>query len=132
DQKILLLQRLIQHAETTAHYSIYYGKGRDAYDIRGRTAHESIFNLNDGSYRCPNSQQGYSAFSTWTRGLAWAILGYAEQLEFLEAQGSGSRTGRRNGAAVSSHNPRVDSETPASETTALFLKAATATADSYL
>src|SRR5207237_5804302 len=23
-------------------------------------------------------------FSTWTRGLAWAILGYAEQLEFLE------------------------------------------------
>jgi unsaturated chondroitin disaccharide hydrolase len=85
DQKISLLDRLVQHAETTALYGIYYGEGRDAYDARGRTAHESIFNLNDGSYRCPNSQQGYSPFSTWTRGLAWAILGYAEQLEFLES-----------------------------------------------
>ena len=27
---------------------------------RGRTAHESIFNVNDGNFRCPNSQQGYS------------------------------------------------------------------------
>ena len=83
DQSISLLRRLLDHAETTARYSIYYGKGRDAFDVRGRTAHESIFNVNDGSYRCPNSQQGYSPFSTWTRGLAWAILGFAEQLEFL-------------------------------------------------
>jgi unsaturated chondroitin disaccharide hydrolase len=51
--------------------------------VRGRTAHESIFNLNSGVYRCPNSQQGYSPFSTWTRGLAWALTGFAEQLEFL-------------------------------------------------
>src|SRR6185369_6343644 len=86
DQKISLLGRLVQHANTTARYSIYYGKGRDGYDVSGRTAHESIFNLNDGSYRCPNSQQGYSPFTTWTRGLAWAILGYAEQLEFLETR----------------------------------------------
>ena len=40
---------------------------------------------NDGNYRCPNSQQGYSPFSTWTRGLAWAMCGFAEQLEFFEA-----------------------------------------------
>jgi unsaturated chondroitin disaccharide hydrolase len=33
----------------------------------------------------PSSQQGYSPFSTWTRGLAWAMLGFAEQLEFLAA-----------------------------------------------
>ena len=64
-------------------YSVYYGEGRDAYDVRGRMAHESIFNSNDGTYRCPNSQQGYSPFSTWTRGLAWAMCGFAEQLEFL-------------------------------------------------
>ena len=38
---------------------------------------------NDGGFRCPNSQQGYSPFSTWTRGLAWAMCGFAEQLEFL-------------------------------------------------
>ncbi len=83
DQPISLLERLLDHAKTTASCNIYYGEDRDSYDIRGRTAHESIFNLKDGSYRCPNSQQGYSPFSTWTRGLAWAILGFAEQLEFL-------------------------------------------------
>src|SRR5213594_4137826 len=83
DARISLLQRLVEHADTTARYAIYYGEGRDAYDVPGRTAHESIFNINDGSYRCPDSQQGFSPFSTWMRGLAWAILGYAEQLEFL-------------------------------------------------
>ncbi|MEO8482573.1 MAG: glycosyl hydrolase [Acidobacteriota bacterium] len=83
DQRISLLRRLCQHAETTARFGVYYGTGRDHYDVRGRVAHESIFNVNDGSYRCPNSQQGYSPFTTWTRGLAWIICGYAEQLEFL-------------------------------------------------
>jgi unsaturated chondroitin disaccharide hydrolase len=87
DRRISLLQRLLEHAETTAEFAIYYGQGRDAYDVPGRTAHESIFNTNDGSYRCPNSQQGYSPFTTWTRGLAWAICGYAEQLEFLQTLG---------------------------------------------
>jgi hypothetical protein len=79
-----LLERALQHIEATAKYSVYYGEGRDSYDERGRTAHESIFNPNDGRYRCPNSQQGYSGFTTWTRGLAWAMVGFAEQLEFLE------------------------------------------------
>lgn len=83
DESISLLQRLIEHARNTARYNVYYGNGRDAYDIRGRTVHEAIFNRNDGHFRCPSTQQGYSPFSTWTRGLAWAILGYAEQLEFL-------------------------------------------------
>jgi hypothetical protein len=84
DRRISLLDRLTEHARATAKYSVYYGEGRDAYDVRGRVAHESIFNTNDGHYRCPNSQQGYSAFSTWTRGLAWAMCGFAEQLEFLD------------------------------------------------
>jgi hypothetical protein len=83
DRRISLLERLIGHADATARYSVYYGEGRDFYDVRGRTAHESVFNTNDGNYRCPNSQQGYSPFSTWTRGLAWAMLGFAEQLEFI-------------------------------------------------
>jgi hypothetical protein len=88
DGSISLLERLLQHAHTTARFNIYEGPQRDgarrdAYDVRGRTAHEAIFNINDGTFRCPNSQQGYSPFSTWTRGLAWAILGFAEQLEFL-------------------------------------------------
>ncbi|MDR0901894.1 MAG: glycosyl hydrolase, partial [Opitutaceae bacterium] len=83
DRRISLLARLLQHAETTSRFNVYFGAGRDLYDLRGRVAHESIFNLNDGSYRCPSSQQGYSAFTTWTRGLSWILCGYSEQLEFL-------------------------------------------------
>jgi len=63
---------------------VFYGEGRDVYDLRGRAVHECVFNMNDGNYRCPSSQQGYSPFSTWTRGQAWAILGFPEELEFLE------------------------------------------------
>jgi len=83
DAKISLLERSVQHVLNTARYNIYFGKGRDGYDVRGRTAHEAVFNTVSGVFRCPNSQQGYSPFSTWTRGLAWAICGLAEQLEFL-------------------------------------------------
>jgi hypothetical protein len=54
------------------------------YDIRGRVAHESLFNVTDGNYRAPSTQQGYSPFTTWTRGLSWVMSGYAEQLEFLD------------------------------------------------
>ena len=83
-----LLERGLQHIAATAKYSIFYGEGRDSYDVpaeRGRTTHEAIFNPNDGRFRCPNSQQGYSGFTTWTRGLAWAMVGFAEELEFLDA-----------------------------------------------
>jgi len=85
DKRISLLQRLVTHAETTARYNVYYGEGRDRADVRGRVVHESIFNVNDGQYRCPSTQQGYSPFTTWTRGLAWVMCGYAEQLEHLAA-----------------------------------------------
>ena len=81
-REISLLDRLIQHARTTADYAVYYGDGRDTYDMRGRTAHESIFNVNDGNYRCPNSQQGYSPFTTWTRGLAWIMAGAQSSWSF--------------------------------------------------
>jgi len=74
----------VHHAAVTAEFSVYYGAGRDAYDVRGRVAHESIFNMNDGSYRCPSTQQGYSPFTTWTRGLAWIMCGFAEELEYLQ------------------------------------------------
>lgn len=90
--RISLLERLRQHAITTATYSVFYGEGRDVYDVRGRVAHEAIFNPGDGSFRCPSSQQGYSAFSTWTRGLAWAMCGFSEQLEFLRALNDSSIT----------------------------------------
>ncbi|MBN2579465.1 MAG: glycoside hydrolase family 88 protein [Pirellulales bacterium] len=99
DRKISLLDRLKAHAVSTMKWSIYYGRGRDAYDVRGRVTHEAIFNLNDGNFRCPSSQQGYSPFSTWTRGLAWAVCGLAEQLEFLDALGDDEITPRLREAA---------------------------------
>jgi unsaturated chondroitin disaccharide hydrolase len=83
DRRVSLLERLVQHAWATAEWSVYYGRGRDSYDVRGRVAHEALFNVASGTFRGPSSQQGYSPFSTWTRGLAWAMLGFAEQLEFL-------------------------------------------------
>ena len=89
DEHVNLLGRIIHHARNTARFNIWYGPEspdgpRDAYDLRGRTAHESIFNTNNGDYRCPSTQQGYSPFSTWTRGLSWAVLGFPEELEFLD------------------------------------------------
>ncbi|MFP4166465.1 MAG: glycosyl hydrolase [Opitutales bacterium] len=83
DQPISLLERALQHMESTAQFSVFYGEGRDSYDERGRTTHEAIFNVKDGAFRCPNSQQGYSGFTTWTRGQSWAVSGFAEELECL-------------------------------------------------
>jgi hypothetical protein len=83
DAQVSLLARLLQHARATAHYNVFYGRTGAPYDVRGRTAHESLFNAANGTYRGPSTQQGYSPFSTWTRGLAWAMLGFAEQLEWL-------------------------------------------------
>lgn len=116
DRPISLLRRLLQHAETTARFNVYFGTGRDAYDVRGRVAHESIFNLNDAAYRCPSSQQGYSPFSTWTRGQAWILCGYAEQLEFLVTLPD---------AAFRSFGDRAD-------ILARFLETAQATADFFI
>ena len=84
DAEISLLDRLVQHARTTAEYIVYYGAGRDGYDVMGRVAHEAIFNVRSGTFRCPSTQQGYAPVSTWTRGLAWIICGYAELLEYVQ------------------------------------------------
>ena len=114
DRRISLLDRLVQHAAVTAEFTVYYGEGRDAYDVRGRVAHESIFNPADGSYRCPSTQQGYSPFTTWTRALAWIMCGYAEQLEFLETvpddgigPAGGAGQDRKHDAAGGASNVRL-------------------------
>lgn len=79
-----LLGRSIQHGLATSKYIVFHGDSSHSYDVRGRTAHEGMFNRNDGNFRARSTQQGYSPFSTWTRGLAWAMTGYAEELEFFE------------------------------------------------
>lgn len=92
DRRESLLARLAAHLRVTARYTVFYGEGRDIYDAEpGRVAHESLFNPLNGSYRCPATQQGYSPFSTWTRGLAWVLLGFAEQIEFLESLSGADR-----------------------------------------
>jgi hypothetical protein len=116
DAAINLLERLVQHARATARYSVYDGSGRDRFDVRGRTAHESLFNVVNGSYRGPSTQQGYSPFTTWTRGLAWAMLGFAEQLEFIATVPD---------AALTSSGGREPVE-------AMMLEAARATCDHYI
>ena len=121
DARISLLDRLLEHTLNTARYNIYYGTGRDAYDVRGRTSHEAVFNTASGVFRCPNTQQGYSPFSTWTRGLAWAICGFAEQLEFLRHFNQHTHT--------PSPTPRGAEAHPHEAT---LLEAARATADFYL
>lgn len=116
DKRINLLVRGLQHAKATADFSVYYGEGRDSYDLWGRTVHESIFNTNDGNFRAPNSQQGYTGFSTWTRGLAWAMVGFAEELEFIQTLSDED---------LSAYGSRADIE-------AFMLKAAQATCDFYI
>ena len=51
DAKISLPERGLQHIAATAKYSVFYGEGRDSYDVWGRTAHECIFNVNTGNFR---------------------------------------------------------------------------------
>lgn len=116
DRRISLLGRALEHIHNTGRYNVYFGKGRDAYDVRGRVVHESIFNMKDGRYRCPSTQQGYSPFTTWTRGLAWVILGYAEELECLKSIGDD---------ALAAHGGRKAIENAMRE-------AALATADFYI
>lgn len=116
DVKINLLERAVSHLLATAAYSVFYGEGRDIYDVRGRTAHECIFNVEDGNYRCPNSQQGYTGFSTWTRGLAWAVCGFAESLEYFHLMKSDA----------------FPSAIDKNELMKTLLQAATATADYFI
>jgi unsaturated chondroitin disaccharide hydrolase len=93
DRRINLLGRSIVHGLTTAKFIVFFGESSHTYDVRGRTAHEGMFNRNDGRFRSRATQQGYSPFSTWSRGLAWAMLGYAEELEFLATLSDGDVRG---------------------------------------
>ena len=83
DKSANLLKRSVLHGLCTNQFIVFHGDSSHAYDVRGRTAHEGVFNRNDGTFRSRATQQGYSPFSTWTRGLAWAMCGYAEELEFF-------------------------------------------------
>lgn len=121
DERIHLLGRALTHAETSARFNIYYGDGRDAYDtpeLRGRTVHEAVFNPASGVFRCPSTQQGYSPFSTWTRGLAWGMVGYTELMEYVRS--------------VPESQFGIDGIASKTDTLAVFEKAARAACDFYM
>ncbi len=118
DAPVNLLTRLLQHTRATATYNVCNVLGPERsgpFDVRGRVAHETLFNVASGTYRGPSTQQGYSPFSTWTRGLGWAMLGFAEQLEF-----------------VSTLSPDALSDAGAADAPRWMLDAARATCDYYI
>jgi len=121
DSKNSLLDRLVAHADTTAKYIVYYGEARDTWDLRGRTVHEAIFNTVSRVFRNPSTQQGYAPFATWTRGLAWIIAGYPEELQWLD------RPGADSAATNPAPSPEVRDQIRAS-----WLRVACATADFWL
>jgi unsaturated chondroitin disaccharide hydrolase len=56
-----------EHCRTTARYLVRPDGG---------TAHEGIFDPETGQFLRQSTQQGWSAESTWSRGLAWALYGF--------------------------------------------------------
>jgi unsaturated chondroitin disaccharide hydrolase len=72
-------ERAVSHARTSLRHLVRRdGPGLGEED--GAVAHEAIFNAEAGrgEFRCLSTQQGYSPFTTWARGLAWSIYGFAE------------------------------------------------------
>ncbi len=71
----------LEHCRTTARYLVRSDGG---------TAHEGIFEVNSGRFLRQSTQQGFSAESTWSRGLAWALYGFTAvhrlsgEAEFLD------------------------------------------------
>jgi unsaturated chondroitin disaccharide hydrolase len=48
----------------------------------GSTAHEGIFDLETGEFLNQSTHQGYRGDSCWSRGLAWALYGFATSYEY--------------------------------------------------
>jgi unsaturated chondroitin disaccharide hydrolase len=48
----------------------------------GSTAHEGIFDPDTGEFVRQSTQQGYRSDSCWSRGLAWALYGFATSYEY--------------------------------------------------
>ena len=84
-------RRAVEHSRTSARFLVERdGGGLGEED--GSVTHEAIFNTEPGrgEFCCRSTQQGYSPFTCWSRGLAWALYGFAEahrytgKAEFLE------------------------------------------------
>src|SRR5262245_29807407 len=71
----------LEHCRTTARHLVRPDGG---------TAHEGLFDTDTGAFVRQSTHQGWSAESTWSRGLAWALYGFTAahrlsgEAEFLE------------------------------------------------
>jgi len=72
-----LFDKAMTHARTTEKYLIQKD-GPRIFDRDGLTVHEGVFNPVRGEFRCLSTQQGYSPFTCWARGLGWAMYGYVD------------------------------------------------------
>ncbi|HEX5269019.1 MAG TPA: glycoside hydrolase family 88 protein [Gemmataceae bacterium] len=68
----------LEHCRTTRKYLVRPDGG---------TAHEGIFDVETGQFVRRATHQGYSADSTWTRGLAWAIYGFTAVYRLMTSGG---------------------------------------------
>ncbi len=62
-----LRQIALEHCRTTQRHLVRPDGG---------TAHEGLFEVTTGQFLRQSTHQGFSAESTWTRGLAWALYGF--------------------------------------------------------
>jgi unsaturated chondroitin disaccharide hydrolase len=76
-----LFRKALTHARTTEKYLVRK-QGDRIMDREGSVIHEGIFNPVRGEFRNLSTQQGYSPFTCWARGLAWAIYGFTDTFLF--------------------------------------------------
>ena len=78
-----LYRRAATHARTTEKFLVRKA-GPRLVDGDGKVIHEGIFNPERGEFRNLSSQQGYSPFTCWARGLAWAMYGFTDTWLFTK------------------------------------------------
>ena len=76
-----LYRKAVTHARTTEKHLVQK-RGPRLMDREGAVIHEAIFNPARGEFRNLSTQQGYSPFTCWARGLAWAIYGFTDTYLF--------------------------------------------------
>jgi unsaturated chondroitin disaccharide hydrolase len=65
----------LAHCRTTERYLVR---------PNGGTAHEGLFDLETGKFLRQSTQQGISADSDWSRGLAWSLYGFGTVFEYTQ------------------------------------------------
>jgi len=68
-----LMELAVKHCLTTRRYLV---RGD------GSTAHEGLFNLGTGAFFRQSTHQGWRDDSSWARGQAWALYGFATAFSF--------------------------------------------------